>query len=157
MTLDGLYCKSVATVRRDATVADAARAMRDAQVRDLVVVDPGDARRPVGIITDRDIAIKIVGQGLNPAWVPVEHMMSAPAFSLRDRDGVYEALKKMAARGVRRAPVVDPEGRLTGLVAVDDLLALLAQELARISVLLRRGRIAEVRGTDDAVEEELSA
>jgi CBS domain-containing protein len=60
----------------------------------------------------------------------------------------------MAARGVRRAPVVDDEGRLTGVVSVDDVVPLLAQEMARIGVLIRRAHAEEIIKTDSSVQDE---
>jgi CBS domain-containing protein len=60
----------------------------------------------------------------------------------------------MAARGVRRAPVVDGEGRLTGLISVDDLVPLLAQEMARVGTLIRRAQAQEIMKTDTSLQDE---
>ena len=130
MTIGALCTRKVATVRRDATVAQAAASMRAYHVGDLLVTDPADDRIPIGIITDRDIVLEVVGQGMAPADVPVGAVMSAPLVSLREEDGVLEALSIMAARGVRRAPVLDRGGRLAGVLSIDDLLALLVRELS---------------------------
>lgn len=156
MTISALCTKDVATVRRGATVQDAAALMRARHVGDVVVVGNADGRVPVGIVTDRDIAIEVVGQGLAPAHVTVESVMSAPLLTLREEDGVLEALTRMAGRGVRRAPVVDRNGRLAGLVSADDLVPLLARELAKVSVLIQRGRITESRKTKDSFIDEFA-
>jgi CBS domain-containing protein len=156
MTLGALYGKSVATVARYATAGEAARLMRDHHVGALVVVDPADGSVPVGIITDRDIVIEAVGQGLSPSTVDVSSVMSDPVMTVREEDGVLEALTQMAARGVRRAPIVDRNGRLKGLASVDDLLPLLARELAKIAVTINREQRAELRKTEDLFRDEFA-
>src|SRR3990172_6838474 len=116
MTIGTLCAKPVARIRRDATVADAAMLMRASHVGDLVVVDTPEGQSPVGIITDRDIVVEVIGQGFSPAQIPVGSVMSTPVLALREGDGPLEALEQMAARGVRRAPIVGRHGHLKGLV-----------------------------------------
>ncbi|OGA60856.1 MAG: hypothetical protein A3G81_24070 [Betaproteobacteria bacterium RIFCSPLOWO2_12_FULL_65_14] len=154
MTIAALCARDVATLPRGATVQDAARLMRARHVGDVVIVGSADSGVPLGILTDRDIAIEVIGQGLAPAQTPVESAMSAPLLTLREDDGVLESLSRMAARGVRRAPVLDRAGRLSGLVSVDDLVPLLARELAKVSVLIRRGQRHEARKTEDTFKDE---
>jgi len=157
MTIRDLCKRVVVTIHRNATAEDAARAMRASHIGDVVVVDPADTRKPVGIITDRDIAVEVVAQGLAPAQTTVGSVMSSPVVSLREDDGFIEALDKMSARGVRRAPVVDQEGRLKGMVSVDDLVPLLARELAKIGALIRHGQAAEMRKTKDTFTDEFAS
>lgn len=145
MTIKDLCKRIVVTIHRNATVEDAARAMLASHIGDVVVVDPVDSRKPVGIVTDRDIAVKVVAEGLAPADTKVGAVMSAPVMSLREDDGFIEALDKMSAQGVRRAPILDRDGRLKGMVSVDDLVPLLARELAKIGALIRHGQAAEMR------------
>src|SRR3990172_13096805 len=102
------------------TVEDAALFMRSSHIGDVVVVDAGDTRRPVGIITDRDIAVEVVAQGLAPAKTPVGSVMSTPVLSLREEDSLLEALDKMSAGGVRRAPGPDRDGGPRGVGAGGD-------------------------------------
>jgi CBS domain-containing protein len=156
MTIGSLYTKSVATVRRDASAEEAAHLMREQHVGALVVIDPADSGAPVGVITDRDIVIEAVGQGIAPATVNVSSLMSSPVVTVREEAGVLEALSKMAARGVRRAPIVDRDGRLKGLASIDDLLPLIAQELARISVLINREQRNETLKTEDLFRDEFA-
>jgi signal-transduction protein with cAMP-binding, CBS, and nucleotidyltransferase domain len=113
-----------------------------------------DTRKPVGIITDRDIVVKIVAEGQAPADMKVGAVMSSPVVSLREDDGFIEALDKMSAGGVRRAPVVDREGCLKGMVSVDDLVPLLARELAKIGALIRHGQAAEISKSGDLLIDE---
>lgn len=157
MTIKDLCKRVVVTIHRNATAEDAARAMRASHIGNVVVVDPVDTRKPVGIITDRDIVVKIIAEGQAPAETTVGAVMSAPVVSLHEDDGFIEALDKMSAGGVRRAPVLDRDGRLKGLVSVDDLVPLLARELAKIGALIRHGQAAEIRKTGDHLIDEFAA
>ena len=150
MTIGAMCTRDVATVTRGATIEEAARVMRARHVGDVVVVAGTDERMPIGIVTDRDIAIEVVGQGLNPREVAVESVMGVPLLTLRLDDGIEEALAWMERRGVRRAPVIDGEGHLAGIVSADDLVPLLARELMRVAALMQRGRIAEMIRTEYA-------
>jgi len=156
MTISDLCKRVVVTIHRGASAEDAARAMLASHIGNLVVVDPADTRKPVGIITDRDIAVKVVAQGLVPAQTPVGAVMSAPVVSLSQDDSFLEALDKMSAQGVRRAPVLDRDGRLKGLVSVDDLVPLLARELAKIGALIRHGQAAEMRKNETTFSDEFA-
>src|SRR5512146_293716 len=157
MTISALCKREVVTIQRQATAEDAARLMRSEHVGDVVVVDAADERKPVGIITDRDIVIGIVGQGLAPANTPVESVMSSPILTVREDDGFIAALDKMSARGVRRAPVVDRDGHLKGLVSVDDLVPLLARELAKIGALIRHEQDEESVKTENSFQNEFAS
>lgn len=154
MTIRVLCNRVVVTIHRQATVEDAARLMRSSHIGDVVVVDGAESRVPVGIVTDRDIALEVVAQGLAPAKTLVGSVMSSPMLTLREDDGFLAALDKMSARGVRRAPVVDIDGRLKGLVSIDDLIPLLARELAKVGALIRHGQNAEIRKTENSFSDE---
>jgi CBS domain-containing protein len=156
MTIGELCKRVVVTIHRGASAEDAARLMLASHIGNLVVVDPADTRKPVGIITDRDIAVKVVAQGLAPAATPVGSVMSTPVMTLHEDDSFIAALDKMSAQGVRRAPVLDREGRLKGLVSVDDLVPLLARELAKIGALIRHGQAAEMRMTENIFSDEFA-
>lgn len=156
MTIGAMCTKNVATVKRGATVQEAAMLMRARHVGDVVVVAGTDGRMPIGIVTDRDIAIEVVGQGLAPHHVTVDSVMGVPLLTLREEDGIEEALAWMERRGVRRAPVIDREGHLAGIVSADDLIRLLARELTRVSALMQRGRIVEMIRTEDSLVDELA-
>ena len=157
MGVSELCKRGVVTIHRNATVEAAAQMMRASHIGNVIVVDAADTRRPVGIITDRDIVVAVVAQGLAPSQTAVGSVMSAPLVSLTEDDTFIEALDKMAARGVRRAPVLDRNGQLRGLVSVDDLVPLLARELAKIGALIRHGQAAEMQKNANAFTDEFAA
>jgi len=154
MTISALCHRVVVTIHRQATAEDAARLMRSCHIGDLVVVDAADTRVPVGMITDRDIVVGVIAQGLAAAQTPVGSVMSSPVLTLREDDEFLEALDKMSKRGVRRAPVVDREGRLQSLISVDDLVPLLARELAKVGALIGHGQAAEIQKTNNSFVDE---
>lgn len=157
MSIKTISNRAVVTIHRQATVEDAARLMRSHHIGDVVVVEVPNAQVPVGMVTDRDIVVAVVAQGLMPAQTTVGSIMSSPVLTLRENDGFITALDRMAQRGVRRAPVVDEAGLLRGVVSVDDLVRLLARELAKVGALIMHEQTAEKRKTDGAFADEYAA
>src|SRR3954465_8202720 len=109
--------------------------MRKHHVGDLVVVDQanGGARIPVGIITDRDIVVSVIALGLDPTGLLVGDIMSDELLTATEEDDVYETIVRMRFRGIRRVPVVNSIGALTGIISVDDVLEFLAEEMSELS------------------------
>ncbi len=148
MPVGELCTRQTVVVARGTSLVDAARLMREYHVGDLVVTERTDGkRRPVGIITDRDIVMEVLAQGLDPARLSVEDIMTSDPVTVHEQDGLFETMRIMRAKGIRRIPVVDDEGALAGIVAVDDLIELLADELSLIAKVIVRERRqeAEVR------------
>jgi CBS domain-containing protein len=108
--------------------------MNERGVGTLVVV--GDGRKPIGIVTDRDIAMRCVAAGLDADRVRVSEIMSAPLTSVFEDTPIDAALRRMEGMHVRRCPVVDHDGALVGILAVDDALELLAEELRAVGTLV---------------------
>jgi CBS domain-containing protein len=118
---------------RETTVLEAARLMRTSHAGDLVVVDdPSEDCLPVGMITDRDIVIKVLGNGVDPKTVTVGDVMHTPIVVGRESDDQWEAISRMRAHGVRRLPVTTSNGQLIGIVTLDDLLKVLATETSAL-------------------------
>ena len=157
MTIGKMCNRVVVTIPRQASAEDAARLMRSNYVGSVVVVDSPDTRIPIGILTDRDVAVNIVAQGMMPAQTLVGSVMSSPVVTVSEDDGLLSALDKMSSHGVRRAPVVDRNGRLTGLVSVDDLMTLLAREFAKVGALIRYEQVAEIQKTENSFRDELAS
>jgi CBS domain-containing protein len=120
----------VRSVTRDTSVQHAARVMREADVGALPVVD-GD--RVVGVVTDRDIAVRAVGDGKGPD-TPVAEVASADVVSVRPEQDLDEALRLMAQHQVRRLPVVEQDGRLVGIFAQAD--AAMEADAARVGEMV---------------------
>jgi len=128
-----LASRPVVTVSPEATVEEAARAMRTKKVGAVVVVRNG---RPAGILTDRDVAIGVVGRARNPALVKVGEVMRKNPTVIPEHAGILDAARLLGKRGVRRLPVVNTRNELTGIIALDDILVLLTSEMGHIAAAL---------------------
>jgi CBS domain-containing protein len=131
----GKFCnRNVVCARRDTTIVEAAHLMRRHHVGDLVVVDEMDeGRRPIGIVTDRDIVVEVVSAGLDPNLVKVGDLLLQPLITVEEHTGYAETVRLMSTRGVRRIPVVNAAGLLVGIISFDDMLHQLAVPLAELS------------------------
>lgn len=135
----GEFCtREVTTAERGMSVTEAAKLMRDRHVGALVVVESGERPVPVGLLTDRDLVVEVIGEEVPVDSVSVGDIMSADLLTAREEDRLWDTLERMRARGVRRVPVVDRGNFLVGILAADDILELLAQELGALSRLIRR-------------------
>jgi CBS domain-containing protein len=111
-------------------LAAAAREMRARGVGALVVVDShASGLRPVGILTDRDVLCGQLAQCADLHCLTVKDVMARNPLTISSSAGLAEAIEKLSARGVRRAPVVDETGALVGILTLDDVLPVVAQEL----------------------------
>jgi CBS domain-containing protein len=128
----GEACTRSVTIAFKATPLNgAARLMRENHVGSLVVVDEtGGKRIVVGMLTDRDIVTSVLASDLDCSCLTVEDVMSNDVVSVREGDSLIDVMQVMRRKGVRRIPVVGPEGELIGLIAFDDLLEIIAQELS---------------------------
>lgn len=139
MAIGEICNREVVIVTRETPVPEAARLMRRYHVGDLVVVEElSGRRRPVGIVTDRDIVIEVVAMDVPAEGLTVGDIMSAEVAQVRESEGVYETLRYMRDKGIRRLPVVDRDGWLQGIVTLDDLLILLAEEMSAMAKLVVR-------------------
>jgi len=104
--------------------------MRENHVGCLVVVDEVEGKRiVVGLLTDRDIVTAVVASDLNPATLRVEDVMATDLVTAREDDSLIDLMQTMRRKGVRRIPVVGTQDELLGVVTLDDVLDVLAQEL----------------------------
>jgi CBS domain-containing protein len=144
MSIGEICNRETVFATKDSSIQQAAQLMREHHVGDLVVVEETAGRRiPVGILTDRDLVIEILAKDVNAKNVTVGDVMSNELMTARESDGLYETMQRMRAKGVRRVPVVDASGALVGIVTVDDLLDLLADELTALARLLSREQARE--------------
>ena len=146
MTAGELCSRTVVFAERDMGLVEAARLMRDHHVGALVVVDQADGKRvPVGVLTDRDIAVAVVAKEVDARTLRVGEVMSGEPITVREQDSVLDALRLMRARGVRRVPVTDAQGALVGILAADDVLEGIADELGDLARAIASGRAHEAR------------
>ena len=104
------------------TVADVAQLMKKEDVGPVLIVnDKDNGRRLVGIVTDRDLAIKVVGEGRDPKRTKVAEVMTEKVITCRMDDDVQNAMKAMAQYQLRRIPVVDNSGMLVGIISQADV------------------------------------
>ncbi|MCX7892548.1 MAG: CBS domain-containing protein [Burkholderiales bacterium] len=143
----GEICNRIVIVTNRATRLDeAARLMREHHVGSVVVVDETAAgNRPAGVVTDRDIVIETVATGVNPATVTVEEIMAPDLVVARESDDVLDSLTKMRAKGIRRMPVVDGGGVLVGILTLDDLLGILAEQVDGMVKAIAQEQAREAR------------
>ncbi len=121
------FLKAVVVASEDEFVIDIARKLRDAKVGCVIVTRD---KHPVGIVTDRDIAIRVVAEGLDPSKTHVSEILTYDPCLVRVDDGIETAVARIRKHGVRRLPIVDNQGALIGMVTADDLMILLGREVS---------------------------
>ncbi len=132
LTTGEVCTRSVTIALKGTPLVDAARLMRAEHVGCLVVVEDGPAgRRTVsGLLTDRDIVMAVVAPGLDPNTLSVGDVMSTDLVTAREDDSLIDLMRAMRAKGVRRMPVVGAQDELVGIATLDDVLAILSEELS---------------------------
>ena len=136
MSVDRICIREVDTARPNESVADAAERMHERAVGTLVVVN--DDERVVGIVTDRDLVSRVLAKGCDPRMTTVREVMTVGPKVIYERTPIESALLTMRAGRFRRLPVLNQNKRLVGLVSLDDILMLLAEEFSQVGRLLKR-------------------
>jgi len=141
-------CSRVVVVAEPSTdLREAARLMRDHHVGALVVVEGSDSgKRPIGIVTDRDIVVAVVAaMDVQPETLSVGDVMTRNLVVAEESVGVFEAVDLMQDHGTRRLPVVDAAGRLVGIITLEDVLRMVAGELTALAIAAQRSLAREAR------------
>jgi CBS domain-containing protein len=127
----GEICNRIVVVaERSTPLPAAAQRMREQHVGCLVVVEEAAlGRRVVGMLTDRDIVTAVIAKAVDPGKLRVEDVMSAEVITAAEAMPFAELLATMRRQGLRRLPVVDAKGMLVGLITLDDLLEVLAEQM----------------------------
>jgi CBS domain-containing protein len=123
--IKSVFAKPVVHLGPKTTLQKVAQVMKERNVGAVVVTEQ---ERPVGIVTDRDIALALCERGFSREE-PVQQVMTTPVETLQEDEGIHDATRKMLDLGVRRLPVVNGSAHLFGLVSLDDLLLLISREL----------------------------
>ena len=146
MRVGEVCSRDVVFIEKDGSVLEAAALMRSYQVGDVVVAElQNGRRRPVGILTDRDIVVELVAEGVDYNDVAIKDVMSFQLVTAAEDEDVTDALERMKAKGIRRLPVVDGRGALAGILAMDDLIELITEQLSDLVSLMSRARLGEPR------------
>lgn len=139
----GQVCKrDVVTARLATPLTEAAVRMRENHVGSLVVLD-AKTRKPLGIVTDRDMVVAVVAADMDPRTVVVGEIMGGTVHAVNENEDALDCLAAMRRHGVRRMPVVDDAGELAGIVSLDDLLEVVADALATSVATLQSERSIE--------------
>ncbi|HUN69651.1 MAG TPA: CBS domain-containing protein [Burkholderiales bacterium] len=146
MNAGELCNREVVIAYRNTPLVEAARLMREHHVGSLVVVvDRLSERVPVGILTDRDIVVAVVAKEVDPRTLTAGDVITGELVAVREKDGIPDALRLMREKGVRRVPVLTHSGALAGILTIDDLLDLMAEELGAFARTIDRERVRETR------------
>lgn len=151
MQVKQLCTTDVVTVDVGSDVVAAAQCMRTRHVGDVVVVKREDCGRiPVGIVTDRDLAVGVVAQEIaDPRRILVDDLVSSDVLVVEGDDDVMDAMRAMLDRRVRRAPVVNALGVLVGILSYDDVLGYLTGVIRELSGLPNLQQFDETRRRTD--------
>lgn len=129
------YASEIATAGPGDPVTKLADRMEEYAIGCIVIVD--EDRRPVGIVTDRDLACRVVARGLDPKATPASAVMNAPVVVAQADEPIESVVERMRAARVRRIPIVEA-GKLVGIVAADDLVLHLGRELQDLGQAAKR-------------------
>lgn len=138
MSVGRICSRVVATTRPEETVQAAAKRMAEHGVGTLVVVRGDGDSRPIGILTDRDIAVRCVAERLDCSKTPVEQVMTHPVRSVHEDMPIEHGILRMSEASARRLVVTGDKDELVGLLSLDDVLDLLIGEVKPLSALLER-------------------
>jgi len=145
MSISSLCNRDVIGIAAGAPLREAAALMCEEHVGALVVVTGDEPPQVVGILTDRDLALDVIGRDAARTELKAGDLAKSPPLAVNSNVSLQEAVAAMAQGGVRRLLVVDDDGGVVGLVAAEDLLAAISDELAGLSRALRSS-IAREKG-----------
>lgn len=140
MVVPELPKSSVVSVTPDTSVDEVTEIMEDQKIGSVVVVEDN---RPTGIVTDRDLVLKVLRTDRDPLATAVGEVMTGDLVTQQQGMGFFTALRKMSENGIRRMPIVDESGELVDIVSLDDLIRLLTEELTEVA------HVAETESTRD--------
>jgi signal-transduction protein with cAMP-binding, CBS, and nucleotidyltransferase domain len=132
--------RDVVTASPDAKVSEVAELMGDSNVGCVVITND---QCPVGIVTDRDIVTRVVARGRDPKKTEINEVMTRDPVVVEDGTGLFETMQFFRDEGIRRLPIVDCDGKLAGIIATDDIIRLIGQEMQYIGDVIREASPAE--------------
>ncbi|MDR4517058.1 MAG: CBS domain-containing protein [Nitrosomonas sp.] len=139
MSISELCNREVVIIQKEESVLEAAKLMRQHHVGDVIIVEEQNGiKKPIGIVTDRDLVIEIMATELDPAVMTVGDITTPKLVTVHENTGVFDVIQYMRRNAIRRAPVIDNHGGLAGIITLDDLLQLLSEELSELATLAGR-------------------
>ena len=146
MNVGDICNKNVVYADQKSDLLTAALLMREYHVGSVViVVDSQNGRKPVGIITDRDLVLKILASDVPAKEIILNDIVNRDIICIRDDDDIMDAIKIMYMESVRRVPVINDKGELSGILAMDDLIEILTNELCNLVAVIGRQQRQEQR------------
>jgi CBS domain-containing protein len=136
MPINDLARSDVVTADPETPVTDIATTMSEENVGSIVITNEDT---PVGIVTDRDLTVRVLGEGMDPAGQTAEDVMSSDLCTAEPETGFYEATGLMAEHGIRRLPICEGDS-LVGIITADDLNELLANEHEQFAEVIQAQR-----------------
>jgi CBS domain-containing protein len=137
MSLERFCRKPIVTALPDDSAAWVAQRMRDEHVGCVIIVD--GAGRAVGVVTDRDLTVRVLAGGGSPE-APISMFMTPDPITIRSDQQLDDVVAQMREAGVRRLPIVDAAGVLAGMVSLDDISVLLSAELSASTAAIHENR-----------------
>lgn len=132
-TLKEILNRDVIVISPSAPISEASYLMMREEIGSLVVVDSDNF--PIGIITDRDMVVSVIAEGSNPEEVVVEEVMTKDIVYVEEDTDIMDILSTLSEYSIRRIPVTN-NGKLSGIISVDDLIVVIATELAELATAL---------------------
>jgi signal-transduction protein with cAMP-binding, CBS, and nucleotidyltransferase domain len=134
MRIGEICTREVVHCGPDTSVADIAQLMCNHHVGDVIVAEPHQGKLvPVGIVTDRDLVVQVLAQGVGPDALTAQDLMGDELVTAAEAEVVYDAIWHMRSKGIRRLPVVDERKFLVGVLTADDVTEFLAEELTQVA------------------------
>lgn len=134
MAVSHMMTEDVTSLPGNASVMDAAKFMTDMNVGSVIVMD---GSRPMGILTDRDVMIRAIVEGRDPNTTAIRDIMVSPVATVSEDRDILDVTHLMSEKKIRRCPVVNSDGMLVGMIALDDILVSLGKEMQDIASVLK--------------------
>ncbi len=144
MQVGHICTTNTVTCAPETTILEAAKMMRQNHVGTLIVVEEINGMCiPQGIVTDRDIVVIVLAEGLDPKSIKVIDIMRSELMTAVATENIFETIERMRYKGVRRIPIVDKHGALAGIISVDDIWKFMAKEIMELSEVTTRQQARE--------------